>query len=115
MNRDEDDRLLSEAFASARIDVGDDDFVDTVVGELDGVRRSKVMRRIALGTLIALLAIPLQDVGLLTAHALMINLVELEAGLVAQLLAPINTVGGVLSAVLLCLRSAYLRIFRRSR
>ena len=68
--------------------------------------------RLSLMLTLALVSDPLTDAALLLAGALSVQLFAIDSSLAAQLLAPINTVGGLLSLLLLTLRILYKRLFR---
>lgn len=106
------DPHLATLFAEAAAAAPEATFAGVVVQRTNVARRRRIARRIAIGVLLSLIAVPLQDLVLASALVLAVQLVEMEAGLVAQLLAPINSVGGLLSAVLLTLRASHRRIFR---
>ena len=107
------DPSLQAAFANALQPITDEGFSQQVRVKLDRTHSRLVLQRIALGLLVGLVAMPLQDVGLVFARLFMVTVVDIEAGLAAILLAPINTVGGVLSMVLFAMRHLHRRIFRR--
>ena len=109
---DEDrDPILDRLFSELDDDLPGEEFTGEVMVQTDRAKRQKIARRIALGALLGLLAIPLEDFALASAHVLAVTLIDLEAGLAAQLLAPVNTVGSLLSVILLGLRIAHKRIF----
>ena len=88
-----------------------DAFTEEVMQQTDRLKRKRIILRICLALALALLSPPLQDFALATAQTLVLSLVDLENRLLAQLLAPLNTVGGLLSVVLLVLRAAHKRLF----
>lgn len=63
------------------------------------------------GLVLFLVCIPLQDVALAFGALAMVELVEIEHQLAATLLAPVNSLGGVLTFVLLVLRFVHGRLF----
>ena len=80
---------------------------------LRGVRRASLRRwmlRLALAGVLAVVSPPVQDLALAVAQGLAVTLIEIEAGLARDLLAPINTVGSLLSTVLLTLRILHRRV-----
>ena len=105
------DPTLERLFSEIGGDLPGEQFTGEVMVRTDKAKRWKAARRIGLGLVLGIIAIPLQEFALAFAHVLAVNLINLEHGLVAQLLAPINTVGSLLSAVLLSLRVAHKRIF----
>ena len=48
-------------------------------------------------------------------QTLLISLVDVEDSLAVQVFSPINSVGGLLSAVLLTMRFAHHKLFRRGK
>ncbi len=86
-------------------------FTQSVMQEVDRARRWKIARRVALALALALLSVPAQDIGLLIAEAFVAQLIDVPNQAVAVVLAPINSVGGVLSMVLLLIRAIHRRLF----
>jgi len=111
LNDTERDQNLLQVFASAPDAQASTAFTTEVLDGTSRLRRRRLIRRALLGLLLSLLLPPLQDFGVALTQVLMISLVQLEAGLVGQLLAPINSVGAVLSAVLFSLRLVHKRLF----
>ena len=109
-DQDRDDELQA-LFAAADEDLDGQDFSREVMAGTERLRRRRIARRASVALGLSLLAMPMQDVALAVSQMLIVSLVELEGGLVAELLAPINSVGGLLSAVLLLLRLAHKRLF----
>ncbi len=103
---------VTDWFSNSAAPVDETDFTDRVMAETRALRRRKIARRAMLGLLLAALSIPLQDIGIAVAEVAMVQLVEINNQLAAEVLAPINSVGGVLSAVLLFLRTVYRRLLR---
>ena len=110
MSEDAQARALEQLFADTDAELSDPDFTHAVMTRTDQAKRWRIARRIGLGCALALLGIPLQDFGLALAQVLVVSLIELEGGLVAQLLAPVNTVGSLLSAIILMLRIVHRRL-----
>jgi hypothetical protein len=111
MTDDDHDPTLDELFSEFDDDLPGEQFTGEVMVRTDRAKRWIVARRVALGILLGLLAIPMENFALAFAHVLAVTLIDLEHGLVAQLLAPVNTVGSLLSVVLLGLRIVHKRIF----
>ena len=111
MTDEDHDPTLDGLFSEFDDDLPGEQFTGEVMVRTDRAKRWIVARRIALGALLGLLAIPLEDFALAFAHVLAVTLIDLEHGLVAQLLAPVNTIGSLLSVVLLGLRIVHKRIF----
>lgn len=86
-------------------------FTGRVMEGTEQLRFQKNARRIAFGVLVALLLPPIQDFGLVLTQVMLVSVLPLEGGLLAELLAPINSVGAVLSVVLFSLRVFYKRLF----
>lgn len=110
-NDDERDPALQALFAGADRDLHGDNFEDQVMIQTTEPRRRKLARRAGLALLAAGAVVALQGVALHTSQLLLTSLIEIEHALTAELLAPINSVGGLLTAALLLLRSAYKRLF----
>lgn len=104
---------IQRLFAQAEHRPVDEKFTAAVMSEADSLRRRKIARRVLTGLAVSAVSFPLQDVALDFAQVMMTSLIELDNTLAAQLLAPINSVGGVVSALLLGLRIVYRRIFVR--
>ena len=85
-------------------------FVDIVSQQTRSARRQRLLRRVMLTGMLALLAIPGQDLAMVFTEVALTELVRLDNVLVSVLLAPVNTVGGVLSLVLFTLRMVYRRL-----
>jgi hypothetical protein len=111
MSIDDLNPALQNVFENARQDIADEAFTTQVMAQADTLKRRKMIRRLCVGLLFALVAVPMQDIALATTHILVLSLVEIDDSLLAQVLAPVNSVGSLLSFVLLCLRLFYKRIF----
>ncbi len=109
------DPRLQTLFAEAQQELVDDAFTDLVMEQTGNFKHRKTAVRISQGLVLvlalALLAIPLQDAGMALTQVLLMSLIELEDGPLNQLLAPANSIGGLLSTVLLGLRLIHKRIF----
>jgi len=103
---------LKALFAEPVEKVDADTFTTEVMAGTQRLRRRKILLRIGLGLLLALLVPPLQDFGLAVTEVLLISLVSFEGGLLAELLAPVNTVGTVVSVALFGMRAFYRQLFR---
>ena len=111
MTNEDRDPTLDRLFSEFNDNLPGEQFTGDVMVRTDRAKRWIVARRITLGILLGLLAIPLENFALAFAHILAVTLIDLERGLVAQLLAPLNTVGSLLSVILLGLRLVHKRIF----
>ena len=109
MNEREPD--LQATFAEAGPDPVTNGFTDQVMERTDSMKHRTLVRRLIIGSVLAVLAVPLQDFALATAQTLAVQLVQIDGQLIGLLLAPINTVGGLLSMVLLGIRAMHPRLF----
>lgn len=105
------DDSLQQMFAHANLQLAGDTFTTEVMSQVDKLKRRVIIRRVLLGLTIALITIPLEDFVLGLSHFLLLTLVELDNTLVAELLAPVNSVASLLSLILLTLRIAHKRLF----
>lgn len=105
------DPSLEAAFAEARRELDDDAFLIDTMQHVEALRRRRIIRRVGIGLCLGLLVMPLQDFALAATPVLVHSLIELPAGQVTEMLAPVNSVAGLLSAVLLVLRAAHRRLF----
>ncbi len=103
--------LLQKIFADSDLELAGDTFTTEVMSHADRLKRRRIVRRVMLAFVFALIAIPLEDIGLALARILLSSLVEIDDNLAAELLAPVNSVGSLLSFVLLSLRLAHKKIF----
>ena len=111
MTVDDLDPNLQAVFLSDGPDLAGEDFAGQVMSQTDAIRRKKIIMRICIGLILSLLGIPLQDFALATTQVLGVSLFELDSRLLAQVLAPVNSVGSLLSVVLLGLRVIHKRLF----
>jgi hypothetical protein len=102
-------QLFADTGSAPQLD--DPDFTKEVMAGVDRRKRHVIVRRVLLGLALALIAIPLEDAALVLTQWLVLSLVKIDSGLLADLLAPINSVGSLLSMVLLALRVGYKRLF----
>ncbi|MDA1076388.1 MAG: hypothetical protein O3A63_16765 [Proteobacteria bacterium] len=105
--------LFGEAFPfeSGPVETDDDAFTRQVLAQTDRMKRRKLLFRIALVLALAIVAVPMQDLVIGLTHVLVQSVFSIEDRLIAQLLAPINTVGTLLSAVLFSIRAVHKRLF----
>jgi hypothetical protein len=102
---DERDPLLESLFAEAAVEPADDGFNNAVMENVRRRRRNVLIGRVAVVALIVVLELilssPLQNsIGAMTA-ALSVSLVDLQAGWFASVVAPINSVAGLIGMLLL--------------
>lgn len=110
------DPLLETLFAQARVEVKADDFDEKVMAKVERRRRNVLIGRLALLALLIafefLLAAPLQNsVGVVTA-ALSVSLINIGNEWLAAMVAPLNSVAGLLGMLLLGLHAIYRRLIR---
>ena len=107
------DDQVAEWFSGAVPPALDTGFHQRVNSVTTRATRQRLALRITLAVALAILSVPLQDQLLALTAVLMTSLFTFDdnAGVIAQLLAPANTVAGLLSAVLFGLRLAHRRIF----
>ncbi len=97
------DNEISTLFTEPELQA-DPAFTETVMAQVQQQHEQLRRRRMLVGILLGLLLIPLEDLAIGIAHLLAVSLIQIEHELASQLLAPINTVGALLSLVLLLLR-----------
>ncbi len=102
---------LHTMFAQADSDLRDAEFTAEVIEQTDRSRVRRVALRLTTMLLLVFVAIPLQDVAHLLAEYLVVPLFPVDDDLLRLAFAPLNSVGAVLSGVLLLLRLVYRRIF----
>ena len=111
---DDKDPALQALFAIAKQDVADDAFTDQVMSRIDSLRRRAVIGWSVIGLALLgcawLLAAPLQDAVPLITQALPSDLIESGQSQVAQVLAPVNSIGGLVAVSFLGLRLAYRKL-----
>lgn len=107
------DPRLTAIFAHSYTDLAPDNFVSEVMAATRRANRREMLGRVVLGLVVMLAMIPLQDAALELAALLMVQLIKLEQGLAAVLLAPVNSVGALLALVLFAIRAAHRRLFVR--
>ena len=111
MDEETRDPNLQAWFAETTEPLHDTVFTQSVMQDVDRIRRWKIARRAVLALTLALISVPAQDIGVIVAEAFVAQLVNVPNQAVAVLLAPINSVGGVLSMVLLLIRAMHRRLF----
>jgi len=85
-------------------------FTRSVTSKATRWRRRQTVLRLLLAIALSSPAVPPQDLAIALSHLLMINLIQIENALAAQLLAPVNTVGSLLSMAVLGLRLLHRRV-----
>jgi hypothetical protein len=112
MTEEQRDPFLQSLFAHVEAEVPAQPFTQQVMSHSKKIKQRLMLRRAVLASLLALVAIALDDFAIAFAQVLIVSLIDIESTLVAQLLAPINSVGGLLSMVLLGIRLFYKRLFQ---
>jgi hypothetical protein len=112
---EERDPLLESLFASAREELASENFLVAVMARLKNRNRRLVLTRLGIAALLVALELflssPLQNtVGLVT-DLLASNLYEFNNEWIAFVLAPINSVAGLLGLLLLGLHFMFRRMF----
>ena len=107
------DQSIKALFDKAEVPLGDDAFTANVLSETAQLKRRVWIRRGAIGTVIFLASLPFQEYIVLLSEVLLVSLVEMPEGQVAQMLAPVNSVGGLVSVLLLAFRAFHKRLFHR--
>ena len=113
---DERDPLLESLFAQADREPADDDFNAQVMAHVERRRRNVLLGRFAIVALLvaleALLSAPLQNsVGVFT-QVLSTTLVELQNEWLALVVAPLNSIAGLIGMLLLGLHYLYRKMVR---
>jgi len=109
------DPAILELFKLAERDLAEEQFVALTMARVDNLRRRSLVGWILVGLVLLaiawLLAAPIQDAIQLLSQSLSISLVDLGDRWVAAVIAPANSVAGLVALVLLGLLTAYRKIF----
>jgi len=113
---DKRDPLLESLFAESKSEPVDDAFCERVMENVEKRRRNVLIGRIAIVAVLLvfelLLSAPLQNsVGILT-EALSASLIEMKNGWLAVIVAPVNSVAGLVGVLFLGLHTLYRRKVR---
>ena len=115
MTRDQDPALRALFLRAARIN-REGAFIEQVMAQVDRLRRKASIGWLIAGLLLVaiawLLSGPVIDATALLTQLLPASLVDVENQLLAQLLAPINSVAGAIALLFLLLCFAYKKLFR---
>lgn len=113
---DERDPLLESLFEQAERELVDDKFVVRVMAQVATRRRNVLIGKLAIVALLValelLLSAPLQNSASVIAQVLSTSLVELEGGRLALMVAPINSIAGLIGMLLLGMQFLYRRMVR---
>lgn len=111
------DPILQSLFTIAKQDCLEDEFTDRVISRIDKLRRRALIGWVAAGLVSAGFALALTEPLLYTVNlatqVLPRSLLELDNSIAAQLVAPVNSIAGIVALCLLGLRMAYKKIFSR--
>ena len=105
------DPVLEVLFGEAHTSLPGEGFTIQVMARADRLRKRELVLRGFAAAVIAILAAPLQDLALPLTELLMTSLIEIDSGVLAMILAPINTVGTLLSLGFFGARSAKRKLF----
>jgi len=109
------DPNLEALFAKAKQVAADDGFTDGVMSRIDKLRKRSMIGWIGVGVVMVALAwtvsSPVTHAVHLATQLLPESLVELDDRWMAQLLAPVNSIAGLVGLGFLGLRLAYKKIF----
>lgn len=101
---------LHGLFADEQPDCASDEFVESVSALIRVAQRRRWLRRFGLALSFALLGWQFQGLAVDLSRVLLVQLVELEPGLAFEILAPINSIGALLSSLLLLVRGFHRRL-----
>ena len=111
------DPTLQSLFAIAKQDCIADEFTDRVISRIDKLRRRALIGWVAAGLVLAAFALLLTEPVLYTVNlatqVIPKSLLEMDDSIVAQFVAPVNSIAGIVALGLLGLRMAYKKIFSR--
>ena len=111
MTIDERDPTLQALFAQSQTGLPAEPFTSAVLEKVNQRRRWTIARQALYAVSLALISISLEDYALQFAHVLVVALVQIENELAAQLLAPLNSIGGLLVITFLLIRAAHRKLF----
>lgn len=115
MTRDRDPALRALFVRAARIN-REEVFIAQVMAQVDRLRRKASIGWLVAGLLLVAIAAwlsrPVIDATVLLTQFLPVSLVDVENQLLAQLLAPLNSVAGAIGLLFLLLCLAYRKLFR---
>ena len=107
------EQSIRALFDAAETPLDDAGFTHRVLSGAEQLKRRLWIRRGLIGVAVFLASIPFEEFIIAVSQMLLVSLVEMPAGVASQLLAPVNSVGGLLSAVLLGMRVAHRKLFHR--
>lgn len=113
---DDRDPSLQALFANADRRLDDADFAATVMTRIDAMRRRRFYVGVAIGLVVlgfvALIGPLLMTLAGVTAQGISTAVVDIEEGILAQILSPVNNVATALVLVVAVLFGVYRKVFR---
>lgn len=103
--------LFTQAAEAEQLD--ETQFLRTMRAQIDQQYRRNILWRVGLGLLVVLAAMPIQDVVVALAPLFVTRIIDVPNQLVADLLAPINSIGSVITLALLGVRLTQKRLMDR--
>ncbi len=103
--------LFAEARASEQLET--ERFMQQMKHSVDRQYRRNIAWRVGLGLLVILVTAPMQDIAIALAPLFVTQIIDIPNQLVAQVLAPVNTVGAIVSLILLGVRLTQKRLMDR--
>ncbi len=108
MSQDTQDTTLQALFEDAHQELSDDAFTADVMQQTGRLKRRRWLARASAGLVLALVVVFLQDMALVLTQT---PLMDLGESWMANVAAPLNSVGSMLSLGLVGLRMAYKKLF----
>ena len=102
---------LARIFAQADQPMLSDDFSHQVIKNSRNKRNNNWLIAALLMGLLLIISDPLQNLGLALSEVLLVKLINMENQIAALVLAPLNSVAGVMSGLVLGLRLFYRQFF----
>lgn len=110
------DSAVQALFDVAKHDLAEEPFVTRIMSQVDSLRRRSVIVWLGVGLVLVtcawLLAAPVQDAVQLLTQALSMSLFDAGDRWLANLMAPINSVAGLVGLGVLALMAAFRKIFQ---
>ena len=111
MTEHERDPQLSDLFAAASSELDGETFTQSVMDETQRRRNRQRKGAVALALAALAMAFLAQDLVVNFSQALANPLIQIDHRLVSELTAPLNSLGGLLSMIVVVLRLVYRKIF----
>ena len=103
--------LFAEAQAREQLDT--EQFMQQMRHSVDRQYRRNIAWRVGMGLLLLLITTPMQDIAVALAPLFVTQIIDIPNQLVAQVLAPVNTVGAIVSLILLGVRLTQKKLMDR--